>query len=98
MDDRDLLAAAADAALSYVGLVDDRPTTPTPAALAALGAFQEPLADRGVDPAPPPRAGAGGAPPPPPPPGARAALPPSGEPLHDGGRDPAEALRLLADV
>ena len=51
MDDRDLLAAAADAALSYVGSVDDRPTTPTPAALAALAAFDEPLADTGRDPA-----------------------------------------------
>src|SRR6476661_6665176 len=51
MDDRDLLAAAADAALSYVGLVDDRPTTPTPEALAALAAFDEPLPDGGRDPA-----------------------------------------------
>jgi glutamate/tyrosine decarboxylase-like PLP-dependent enzyme len=51
MDDRDLLAAAADAALSYVGSVDDRPTTPTPEALAALAAFDEPLADTGRDPA-----------------------------------------------
>ena len=50
MDDRDLLAAAADAALSYVGSVDDRPTTPTPEALAALAAFDEPLPDGGRDP------------------------------------------------
>src|SRR6476646_4127448 len=51
MDDRDLLAAAADAALSYVGSVDDRPTTPTPEALAALAAFDEPLSATGRDPA-----------------------------------------------
>src|SRR6185436_14850138 len=51
MDERDLLAAAADAALSYVGSVDDRPTTPTPEALAALAAFDEPLPAGGRDPA-----------------------------------------------
>ena len=45
MDDRELLATAAAMALSYVGSVDDRPTTPSPAALAALAAFDEPLAD-----------------------------------------------------
>jgi glutamate/tyrosine decarboxylase-like PLP-dependent enzyme len=50
MDDRDLLATAADAALSYVGSVDDRPTTPTPEALAALAAFDEPLPAGGRDP------------------------------------------------
>src|SRR6478609_9358888 len=51
MDDRDLLATAAELALSYVGSVDDRPTTPTPEALAALAAFDEPLSDTGRDPA-----------------------------------------------
>ena len=51
MDDRDLLATAAGMALSYAGSVDDRPTTPTPEALAALAAFDEPLSDGGRDPA-----------------------------------------------
>src|SRR5690242_15870628 len=51
MDDRDLLTAAADAALSYVESVDARPTIPTPEALAALAAFDEPLPEGGRDPA-----------------------------------------------
>ena len=50
-NDRDLLATAAGMALSYAGSVDDRPTTPSPQALAALTAFDEPLSDGGRDPA-----------------------------------------------
>ena len=50
-NDRELLATAAEMAVSYAGSVDDRPTTPSPEALAALAAFDEPLSDGGRDPA-----------------------------------------------
>ena len=44
-NDRELLANAAGMALSYAGSVDDRPTTPSQAALDALAAFDEPLTE-----------------------------------------------------
>src|SRR5207342_433641 len=50
-NDRDLLATAAGMALSYAGAVDDRPTTPSPNALAALTTFDEPLSEGGRNPA-----------------------------------------------
>ena len=50
-NDRELLTTAAGMALSYAGSVDDRPATPSPEALAALAAFDEPLLDAGRDPA-----------------------------------------------
>src|SRR4051794_37034094 len=48
-NDRELLANAAGMALSYAGSVDDRPTTPSQAALDALAAFDEPLTESGRD-------------------------------------------------
>jgi glutamate/tyrosine decarboxylase-like PLP-dependent enzyme len=43
--DLDVIRAAAEAAVAYAGTIDDRAVAPTPAALAALAAFDEPLPD-----------------------------------------------------
>ena len=48
--DRELLQAAADAAVRYASSVDDRAVAPDPEALAALKAFDEPLPPVGLDP------------------------------------------------
>jgi glutamate/tyrosine decarboxylase-like PLP-dependent enzyme len=50
-DLRDLLEAAAEQAIAYATTVDQRPVAPDEAALAGLAAFDEPLPDRGSDPA-----------------------------------------------
>jgi glutamate/tyrosine decarboxylase-like PLP-dependent enzyme len=43
--DLDVIRAAAEAAVAYAAAIDDRAVAPTPAALGALGAFDEPLPD-----------------------------------------------------
>ena len=48
-NDAELLRTATEAALEYVGSVDDRAVAPTPEALAALKAFDEPLPETGAD-------------------------------------------------
>ncbi len=50
-DLRELLESAAERAIAYATTVDERPVAPDDAALAGLAAFDEPLPDRGTDPA-----------------------------------------------
>ena len=51
LDQHDVLEVAAAAAVAYARAVDARRVFPDAAAVAALGAFDESLADRGADPA-----------------------------------------------
>jgi glutamate/tyrosine decarboxylase-like PLP-dependent enzyme len=51
LDQHDVLEVAAAAAVAFARAVDARRVFPDAAAVAALGAFDEPLADRGADPA-----------------------------------------------
>jgi hypothetical protein len=45
----DVIRAAAEAAVAYAGTIDDRAVAPSPAALDALAAFDEPLPDGAGD-------------------------------------------------
>ncbi|MEE9243755.1 MAG: hypothetical protein V3U55_06940 [Mycobacterium sp.] len=47
--DLDLLSTAADRAIEFAAGIDDRDTTPTPQAVAALTRFNEALPNQGLD-------------------------------------------------